>query len=196
LTNQEVRARALETLTRKREEKKVEKDERKSRNAGNIAKAPNNVLALLEDLNELAEKDLEKKPEVDKHGKPVPVYFYTKHAMEDLDCIVDLTNLDRKDVKRAMKFSEDDLLYAGNMKFLQNMRACTDIAGRRQIVEPPGWITERIKLAELMEKEVWVTVEHPTKKHLPVKCRNIIMIVGRKARFIQHDDWKEGDKEI
>jgi hypothetical protein len=116
--------------------------------------------------------------------------------MEDLDCIVDLTNLDRKDVKRAMKFTEDDLLYAGNMKFLQNMRACTDIAGRRQIVEPPGWIVERIKLAELMEKEVWVTVEHPTKKYLPVKCRNIIMIVGRKARFIQHDDWKEGDKEI
>jgi hypothetical protein len=133
---------------------------------------------------------------VDKHGKPVPIYFYTKHTMEDLDCIVDLTNLDRKDVKRAMKFTEDDLLYAGNMKFLQNMRACTDIAGRRQIVEPPGWIVERIKLAELMEKEVWVTVEHPTKKYLPVKCRNIIMIVGRKARFIQHDDWKEGDKEI
>jgi hypothetical protein len=48
----------------------------------------------------------------------------------------------------------------------------------------------------MMEKEVWVTVEHPTKKYLPVKCRNIIMIVGRKARFIQHDDWKEGDKEI
>jgi hypothetical protein len=43
LTNQEVRARALETLERKREGKRVEKEERKSRNAGNIAKAPKNV---------------------------------------------------------------------------------------------------------------------------------------------------------
>ena len=60
-------------------------------------------------------------------------------------------------------------------------------------MEPPGWITERIKLAEMMEKEVWVTVEHPKKKYQPVKCRNIIMIVGRTARFIQPDDWKEGD---
>ena len=134
MTNQEVRARALEALSRKREGKRAEKEERRSYLSKNIAKAPNNVQALLDELNELAEKDLEKKPEVDKHGKPVPVYFYTKHTMEDLDCIVDLTNLDCKDVKRAMKFTEDDLRYAGNMKFLQNMKACTDIAGRRQIV--------------------------------------------------------------
>ena len=56
------------------------------------------------------------------------------------------------------------------------MRAITPLAGRRQILEPPGWIVERIKLKEMMENEVWVTVEHPTKKYQTVKCRNIIMI--------------------
>jgi hypothetical protein len=65
LTNQEVRARALEALSRKREGKRAEKEERRSYLSKNIAKAPNNVQALLDELNELAEKDLMKKPEVD-----------------------------------------------------------------------------------------------------------------------------------
>jgi hypothetical protein len=95
-----------------------------------------------------------------------------------------------------MRFSEDDLLYAGNMQFLRNMKGCTFLAGKRTIYEVPGWIAERAKLADYMKKEGWVTVEHPEKKYKPEKCRNIILITGRTPFFIPPYDWKQGDAEV
>ena len=98
---------------------------------------------------------LEKEAEVGKDGKPVQYYFFTKHTMEDLDCFVDLKNLESNNVRRAMRFSEDDLLYAGNMKFLRNMKGCTFLAGKRTIYEVPGWIAEKATLVDYMKKEGW-----------------------------------------
>ena len=72
----------------------------------------------MEELNELAEQGLKKAPEVDKEGKPVkPVmpYFFTKHNEGDMDCLGDLKYLTRKDIQKAMNFSEDNLLFASKL---------------------------------------------------------------------------------
>ena len=77
----------------------------------NLSRTPNHVAVLMEELNELADQG----PEVDKEGKPVKPYFFTKHNEGDMDCFGDLKYLTRNDIQKAMKFSEDDLLFASKL---------------------------------------------------------------------------------
>ena len=44
-------------------------------------------------------------------------YFFEEHRERDLDCF-DLDNITKESLKRAMRFSDDDLKYAGQLKFL------------------------------------------------------------------------------
>ena len=105
----EVRARGVEANKRKRELKAAQKEERKQTDAQNLSKTHSHVAALIKDLNELADEGPKQAPEVDKHGKPVRPYFSAAHREGDMDCFGDLKYLTRNDIKKAMKFSEDDL---------------------------------------------------------------------------------------
>ena len=134
---------AREALKRKREQKEAQKEEKKKKkDVKNLSSAPNHVAALLVELNALAEQE----PEFDKHGKPVNFYFYTEHNEGDLDCFGDLKYLSRNDIKKAMRFTEDDLLFASNLKMLVTRRECTNIAGRKTLTEPLTWLIEPNKL--------------------------------------------------
>ena len=89
---------------------------------------------------------MKKAPEFDEHGKPVNFYFYTEHSEGDLDCFGDLKYLTRNDIKKAMRFTEDDLLFASNLKMLVIRRECTIIAGKKTLTEPLTWLIESNKL--------------------------------------------------
>ena len=45
-----------------------------------------------------------------------------------------------------MRFTEDDLLFASNLKMLVTRRECTIIAGRKTLTEPVTWLIESNKL--------------------------------------------------
>ena len=81
-------------------------------------RAPNHVAALIKELNVLAYEGSKQAPKVDKEGKPVKPYFSAAHNEGDLDCFGDLKYLSRNDIKKAMKFSEDDLPFASNLEFI------------------------------------------------------------------------------
>ena len=136
------RARGLEAQKRKREEKEAQKEEKKKKVVKNLSSTHSHVAALLVELNKLAEQE----PEFDKHGKPVNFYFYTAHSEGDLDCFGDLKYLAKNDIKKAMRFTEDDLLFASNLKMLVTRRECTNIAGRKTLTEPLAWLIESNKL--------------------------------------------------
>ena len=123
---------AREALKRKREQKEAQKEEKKKKDVKNLSSTPSHVAAMLVELNELAEQE----PEFDKQGKPVNFYFFTAHNEGDLDCFGDLKYLSRNDIKRAMRFTDDDLLFASNLKMLVTRRECTIIAGRKTLTEP------------------------------------------------------------
>ena len=57
-------------------------------------------------------------------------YFFTEHNEGDLDCFGDLKYLSKNDIKRAMRFTDDDILFASNLKMLVTRRECTIISGR------------------------------------------------------------------
>ena len=63
----EALAAGRERMNKRREEKKVRKDQRKSKNIKNISKAPRNAESLLKELNELASRDADKES-VDENG--------------------------------------------------------------------------------------------------------------------------------
>jgi hypothetical protein len=63
----EALAAGRERMNKRREEKKVRKDQRKSKNIKNISKAPRNAESLLKELNELALRDADKES-VDENG--------------------------------------------------------------------------------------------------------------------------------
>ena len=100
----------------------------------------------MEDLNKLADQG----PEVDKEGKPVKPYFFTNHNEGDMDCFGDLKYLTRNDIQKAMKFSEDDLLFASNLKMLVTKKDCASNAGKKKLTEPTTWLIERNKLSALL----------------------------------------------
>ena len=100
-----------------------------------------------------------------------------------MDCFGDLKYLTRNDIKKAMKFSEDDLLYASNLKFLVTMKDCTSNAGKKKLTEPQAWLIERNKLSALLVEEDLLEVQHPVKKHKTVDYRNIVLIRDRQPRF-------------
>ena len=133
---------AREALKRKREQKEAQKEEKKKKVVKNLSSTHSHVAALITELNELAEQE----PEFDKHGKPVNFYFYTEHNEGDLDCFGDLKYLTKNDIKKAMRFTEDDLLFASNLKMLVTRRECTNIAGRKTVTEPLTWLIESNKL--------------------------------------------------
>ena len=112
-------------------------------------------------LNILADEELKKTPEVDKEGNPVNFYFFTEHREKDLDCFGVLANLRRNDVRKGIKFSEDDLAFASNLRFLCTRKECTDIAGKKTLTEPAGWLVESTKLSALMAKEPVLSVQLP-----------------------------------
>ena len=143
---EEVRARGVEANKRKRELKAADKDEKKQKDCQNLSRTPSHVAALMEDLNKLADQG----PEVDKEGKPVKPYFFTKHNEGDMDCLGDLKYLTRKDIQKAMKFSEDDLLFASNLKMLVTKKDCASNAGKKKLTEPTTWLIERNKLSALL----------------------------------------------
>ena len=132
----EVSARGVEANKRQREAKAAQKEQKKQKDSQNLSKTPNHVAALLEELNILTDEELKKATEVDKEGKPVNFYFFAEHHEKDLDCFVDLKYLTRNDIKKAMRFSEDDLLFASNLKFLVTRRECTIISGRKTLTKP------------------------------------------------------------
>ena len=133
---------AREALKKKGEQKEAQKEEKKKKVVKNLSSAPNHVAALLVELNELAEQE----PQFDKQGKPVNFYFYMEHNEGDLDCFGDLKYLSKNDIKNAMRFMDDDLLFASNLKMLVTRRECTIIAGRKTLTEPLTWLIESKKL--------------------------------------------------
>jgi rRNA maturation endonuclease Nob1 len=54
---EESRLRQVEVMNRKREQKEAEKEAKKQRDAQNISNAPNNVKALIDELNKIAMKE-------------------------------------------------------------------------------------------------------------------------------------------
>ena len=153
--------------------KAAEKQKQLEQVAQNRARAPNHVAALVKDLNEAA----------DKGPKPVKSCFSAAHREGDMDCFGDLKYLTRYDIQKAMKFSEDDLLYASNLEFLVTSEDCTRIAGKA-LTEPGAWLIERTKLATLLAKEARLEVQHPVKKTKAVEYRNIVLIRDREPKFI------------
>ena len=190
----EVRARGVEANKRKREEKAAQKEEKKEKVKQNLSKTPSHVAGLLEELNILADEELKKTPEVDKEGNPVNFYFFTEHHEKDLDCFGVLANLRRNDVRKGIKFSEDDLAFASNLRFLCTRKECTDIAGKKTLTEPAGWLVESTKLSALMAKEPVLSVQHPKKLHRTVDYQHIVLIRDREPKFIPNADQKHGDK--
>jgi hypothetical protein len=146
----EVRARGVEANKRKREEKAAHKEQKKQKDSQNLSKTANHVAALLEELNILTDEELKKTPEVDKEGKPVNFYFFTDHIEEDLDCFGDLKYLTRNDIQKAMKFSEDDLLFPSKLHFLVTRKDCGSNAGKKKLTEPTTWLNEINKLSALL----------------------------------------------
>ena len=88
-------------------------------------------------------------------------YFMTAHREKDLECFGDLTNLKCNDIRRKMRFTDDDLAYASNLKFLVTRKDCTDLAGKKTLTEPAGWLIESTKLSALLAKELVLSVQHP-----------------------------------
>jgi hypothetical protein len=147
---EEVRARALEANKRKREEKAAQKEQKKQTDSQNLSKTANHVALLLEELNILADEELMMTPEFDKEGKAVNFYFMTAHREKDLECFGNLTNLKCNDIRRKMRFTEDDLAYASNLKFLVTRKDCASNAGKKKLTEPTTWLHERNKLSALL----------------------------------------------
>ena len=104
----------------------------------------------MEDLNKAAEQGLKNAPELDKQGKPAQPYFFTKHHEGDMDCLGDLKYLTRNDIQKAMKFSEDDLLFASKLQFLVTRKDCASNAGKKKLTEPTTWLNEINKLSALL----------------------------------------------
>ena len=55
---------------------------------------------------------------VDEDGNAAETYFFTKHRERDLDCYFDkgdLSNVTRNELKRVMRFDDDDLVYASQL---------------------------------------------------------------------------------
>jgi len=96
----------------------------------------------MEDLNKAAEQGLKNAPE-----QP---YFFTKHHEGDMDCLGDLKYLTRNDIQKAMKFSEDDLLFASELQFLVTRKDCGSNAGKKKLTEPTTWLNEINKLSALL----------------------------------------------
>ena len=58
----------------------------------------------------------------------------------------DITKILNNDVKKAMKFTEDDLRFANKIKMLQYQRTIKIIAGDRTILNHPDWLVEMVQL--------------------------------------------------
>ena len=82
-----------------------------------------------------------------------------------------------------MKFSEDDLLFASNLKMLVTKKDCASNAGKKKLTEPTTWLIERNKLSALMMEEDLLEVQHPVKKTKSVVYRNIVLIRDQEPRF-------------
>jgi hypothetical protein len=96
----------------------------------------------MEDLNKAAEQGLK--------NAPAQPYFFTKHHEGDMDCLGDLKYLTRNDIQKAMKFSEDDLLFASKLQFLVTRKDCGSNAGKKKLTEPTTWLNEINKLSALL----------------------------------------------
>ena len=91
----------------------------KSKTAEILAMAPKRAKALFDKLNEIASIDANKDAPKDKAGKEKSNnYFQLQHYEEDLDWLGSLDKVFVADVKRAMKFTDDDLLYANRIPTL------------------------------------------------------------------------------
>jgi hypothetical protein len=115
LTKEQASALGVEANKRKREAKAADKEERKQKDSQNLSRSYSHVAALMEDLNKAAEQGLKKVPQADKEGKPAKPYFFKRHIEGDMDCLGDLKYLTRKDIQKAMKFYEDELLFASKL---------------------------------------------------------------------------------
>jgi hypothetical protein len=58
----------------------------------------------------------------------------------------DITKILTNDVKKALKFTEDDLRFANKIKMLQYQRTIKIIAGDRTILKHPDWLVEMVQL--------------------------------------------------
>ena len=117
-----------------------------SKDTGNIAKAPNNVKALIAELNVIALRYEEKEEEADEYGNDPLGYFYPDHCERDLDCFGNLEFININDLKSDMRFVKDDLHFAGELKFLYTRRVITQLADGKKIKTVASWLTEKVKL--------------------------------------------------
>ena len=70
-------------------------------------------------MNEIASIDAKKDASKDKAGKEKFInYFHLQHYEEDLDWLGSLDKVFVADVKRAIKFTDDDLRYANRIPTL------------------------------------------------------------------------------
>ena len=93
-------------------------------------KTAKNGLALLHDLNKAADDGDE--GSADEDGNVNEHYFFTEHRARDLDCFFDksdLSNVSRNDLKRVMRFEEDDLIFSSQLLFLYTRQGIQNLDG-------------------------------------------------------------------
>ena len=188
----EAKALGLESMKRKREQKQAQKEAQKAKIDENFAKAPKRIQALLKELNDIANREAAKDPKVDENGKELPQYFYDEHTLRDLDWLGDIAKILPSEVKKAMKFTEDDLRFANKIKMLLYTTTIKINAGEKTILNHPDWLVEMVELQGFLIKEDLLVVKHPERKHETREYREIYLITGKEPKFIQNADWKKG----
>ena len=153
----------------------------------NIGKTRTHVQALLAELNEIASREPE----------PKEFYFYLEHHARDLDCFGDLTNISSNELKRKMRFEDDDFVYASELPFLYTRKGITELAGAgTKVTAQIKCLTEKINLETLLMKEAEIKLVHPKRSHLSHTYRDIRLITDKEPQFPQAADWKKGEKFI
>ena len=142
------------------------KEQKNLKNAQNISKAPKNAQSLFKELNKIASRDADKES-VDENGNVVETYFCIKHTKRDLDCYFDkgdLTNVSAKDLRRVMRFDQDDLDYAKMIDFLYTRKGITNLVGEGiKVTHLKNFVSKKVQMHNLMIKEAEVKVPHPSK---------------------------------
>ena len=130
----EVRARGVEANKRKRELKAAQKEERKQTDAQNLSKTFSNLKALYDELKKITDIERKKPAKKDEDGNEFDHFFFDEHHEEDLDYLAkDLSKLDLNDIKRALRFTDDDLRLGNRLPMLFTREECDKMAVKKKI---------------------------------------------------------------
>ena len=138
MTFQESRNRQIEVMNRRRKEKEADKaaqnEAKKQKLAQNLAKTSSGYKALIAKLNEVAELEIKNPAKKDKDGHKFDHFFNDRHREEDLDYLAkDLSKMDLNDIKRAMRFDEDELRIANQLEMLYTRAQVEQLADKKKL---------------------------------------------------------------